>query len=126
LLINTNKGSFQVENANADGDWVALETSDDRVITFSLLSGQENAHVFGSDPVLSSVSGLFAVSTATGEVNVYKLNGGAPHRHFGFPATIAYKKFSPDGNRLLVVTRDQTAYVLDLKVTSPVPEIRSN
>jgi hypothetical protein len=28
--------------------------------------------------------------------------------------SIAYKKFSADGKRLFVLTRDQTAYVLDL------------
>jgi hypothetical protein len=52
-----------------------------------------------------------------GEVNVYDLPGSKLLHSYKFPASVAYKKFSSDGKRLFVLTRDQTAYVLDLGST---------
>jgi WD40 repeat protein len=117
LLVKTNKYSFSVRSAKVDGDWVAVQVSGDRVLTYSLALGKEQGHVFGHSPVISSVGGVFAVSAGEGEVNVYRLADSRLRRAYRFPVSIAYKKFSPDGKRLFVLTRDQTAYVLDLTST---------
>jgi WD40 repeat protein len=84
------------------------------VLTFSFSSGEEKGHVFGVDPVVSAAAGQFAVSTSSGGVDVYDLDGTKLRRQFKFPNSIAYKNFSPDGKRLFILTHDQTAYVLDL------------
>jgi WD40 repeat protein len=118
LLVKTNKYSFFVRDAEVDGDWVALPVSGDRVLTYSMASGKELGHVFGYAPVLSSVAGAYAVSTAEGEVNVYGLADSQLQRTYKFPVSVAYKKFSSDGKKLFVLTRDQTAYVLDLAAES--------
>ena len=70
--------------------------------------------MFGHAPVISSAGGVYAVSAGDGEVNVYSLAESQLRRTYKFPVSVAYKKFSPDGKRLFVLTRDQTAYVLDL------------
>jgi WD40 repeat protein len=114
LLVKTNKSSFTVKRAEVDGQCVALQVSGDRVITYSLSSGKELGHVFGSAPVISSAAGEYAVSTAAGELNVYDFASSQLHHSYKFPASVAYKEFSSDGRRLFVLTRDQTAYVLDL------------
>jgi WD40 repeat protein len=119
LLVKTNRGSFRPEYAVSSGDWLLLGVSGDRVLTFSFSSGQEKGHVFGADPVVSATAGRFAVSTSTGGVDLYDLDGTQLRRQFKFPTSIAYKQFSPDGKRLFVLTYNQTAYVLDLTV----PEI---
>jgi WD40 repeat protein len=121
LLVKTNKYSFSVRSVKVDGDWVALQVSGDRVLTYSLASGKEQGHVFGHSPVISSTSGVYAVSAGEGEVNVYGLADSQLRRNYQFPVSIAYKKFSPDGKRLFVLTRDQTAYVLDLNSTQEQP-----
>ena len=121
LLVKTNKYSFSVRSVKVDGDWVALQVSGDRVLTYSLASGKEQGHVFGHSPVISSTSGVYAVSAGEGEVNVYGLADSQLRRTYQFPVSIAYKKFSPDGKRLFVLTRDQTAYVLDLNSTQEQP-----
>jgi WD40 repeat protein len=114
LLVKTNKNSFWVQSAKVDGDWVALQVSGNRVLTYSLASGNELGHVFGHAPTISSTGGVLAVTTGESEVNVYGLADWQLRRTFQFPVSIAYKKFSPDGKRVFVLTRDQTAYVLDL------------
>ena len=73
LLVKTNKYSFSVQSAKVDRDWVALQVTGDRVITYSLASGKEVGHVFGHAPAISTVGGAYAVSAGEGEVNVYGL-----------------------------------------------------
>jgi len=124
LLVKTNKRSFRIEHAVCSGDWLLLGVSGDRVLTFSFSSGEEKGHVFGVEPVVSAAARQFAVSTSTGEVDIYDLAGTQLRRQFKFPTSIAYKRFSPDGKRLFVLTRDQTAYVLDL--TAPETQTASS
>ena len=47
-------------------------------------------------------------------MNVYSLSDSHLRGSYRFLASVAYKKLSADGKRLFVLTRDQTAYVLDL------------
>lgn len=115
LLVKTNKYSFMVKKAKLDGEWVAVSVSGDRVLIYSGASGKEVGHVFGYDPAVSSAAGAYAVSAGEGEVNIYALANSELRRAYQFPAPVAFKKFSSDGQRLFVLTRDQTAYVLDLK-----------
>ena len=100
---------------------MAVQVSGDRVLTYSLASGKELGHVFGHSPAISSAGGVYAVSTGEGGVNVYGIANSQLRRTYQFPVSIAYKKFSPDGKRLFVLTRDQTAYVLDLNSTQEQP-----
>jgi hypothetical protein len=117
LRVKTNKFSFSVRRAVVDGDCVALQVSGDRVLTYSLSSGKELGHVFGSAPAISNVAGEYAVSGTGGEVNVYDISTSQLRHAYKFPVSVAFKKFSSDGRGLFVLTRDQTAYVLDLSVT---------
>ncbi|MBZ5684600.1 MAG: M48 family metalloprotease [Acidobacteriia bacterium] len=121
LLVKTNKYSFSVRSVKVDGVWMAVQVSGDRVLTYSLASGKELGHVFGHSPAISSAGGVYAVSTGEGGVNVYGIANSQLRRTYQFPVSIAYKKFSPDGKRLFVLTRDQTAYVLDLNSTQEQP-----
>lgn len=116
LLVKTNRSSFLVQKVEWDGDWAAFQVSGNRVLTYSINSGKETGHVFGYAPVVSSAAGEYAVSAGEGEVVVYGLVNSDLQRSYKFPASVAYKQFSPDGKRLFVLTRDQTAYVLDLTV----------
>jgi len=50
-----------------------------------------------------------SVATVTGGLNLYDLPGGQLRRKYNFPAPLAYQRFSSDGRRLFVLTRDQTA-----------------
>jgi hypothetical protein len=118
LLVRTSKGSFTVRHAAMSGDWVALSVSGDRVLTYSLATGEAKGHVFGVDPILSAAAGEFAVSTSRNHVVVYELATSSLRDEFEFSAPVAYKKFSPDGKRLFILTRDQTAYILDLTLAS--------
>jgi hypothetical protein len=121
LVVKTNKYSFQVKSATFDGDWAAFAVSGDRVILYSIASGKELGHVFGSAPAVSSVGGVYAVTSSEADVLVYGLADSQLRRTYKFAVSVAYKKFSADGKRLFVLTRDQTAYVLDLNRAGEQP-----
>lgn len=123
FLVKTNRYSFQVKGAKVDGDWAAFEVSGDRVLTYSLASGKEQGHVFGHAPAISSAGGLYAVSAGDGDITVYELADSRLRQTYRFPTSVAFKKFSADGRRLFVLTRDQTAYVLDLDSAAKPPSV---
>jgi hypothetical protein len=112
--VHTNKGSFRIVSSYLDGDWAAFEISGNRVLVYSLASGEEKMRIFGLVPVVHASSGQMAVSTAEGEVDLYDLATSQVRRKYNFPVPVMYERFSPDGKRLFVLTRDQTAYTLDL------------
>ena len=121
LLVKTNKFSFQVRAVQVDGDWATVQVSGDRVLVYSMASGKEMGHVFGVAPVPSSKAGVYAVSSGERQVDVYGLADSQLRRTYRFPVSIVYKRFSADGKQLFVLTRDQTAYVLDLSAAAEQP-----
>ncbi len=123
-VVKTNKFSFRVKGSAFDGEWAAFSASGDRVLIYSLASGKELGHVFGSAPIVSSAGGIYAVTSSEAEVFVYGLEGSRLRRRYKFAGSVAYKRFSSDGRRLFVLTRDQTAYVLDLSAASESQEGR--
>jgi WD40 repeat protein len=115
-LVHTNKASFRILQTALDGDWIAFATSGDRVLVYSLSSGEEKMRMFGGNPIIHAASHQMAVSTAAGELDLYELANSSVKRQYNFPTSVMYAQFSPDGRRLFVLTRDQTAYTLDLTV----------
>lgn len=120
LLVPTNNRSFRILGASHDGDWVAFATTGDRVLVYSLANGEEKMRIFGQQPRIHAASHQLTVSTASGELDLYDLESSQVKRKFNFPTPVAYQRFSPDGKRMFVLTRNQTAYTLDLTAqTSP-------
>lgn len=115
ILLKTTKRSFEVEQVAVDGDWLLVSASDDQVLIYSLAKGEEKAHVFGDRPSLSAMSGQFAVRNSLSQVNVYDLATGAQRRQLEFGRPVIFQEFSPDGQRLFVLSGDETAYTIDLR-----------
>ena len=113
VVISTHRGSFRVEHAFCRDDWVVVAASGEQVLAFSLASGQEKAHFFGTNPSLSS-SGLIAVENEASQLSLYDIATSQVKRQYSFTDPILFKSFSAEGNRMFVFTADQTAYILDL------------
>jgi WD40 repeat protein len=114
LLVHTNKGSFRILATELDGDWAAFSITGDRVLVYSLSSGEEKMRIFGVSPMIHAASHQLTIATATGELDLYDLASSQIKRKYNFPTSVMYERFSPDGRRLFVLTRDQTAYLLDV------------
>lgn len=114
LLVETGKGSFRIADAFAAGDWLVVSDTSNRVLLYSVSTGEQKGKFFGRAPAISKTAGLLAVETERGQLTVYDLASGERKDQFTFSAPVALVHFSADGRRLFVLTADQTAYVLDL------------
>jgi WD40 repeat protein len=90
-----------------------VTASGNQVLAYSLSTGQEKSHFFGTHPTTSS-TGLLAVEVESGQLNVYDMTTSQLKQQYTFADPISFDVFSPDGKRLFVMTASQTAYVLDL------------
>jgi hypothetical protein len=114
LFLETGKGSFDVEDVFAVNDWVVIADSTNRVIVYSLSTGAVKGHVFGSRATVGAAAGLLCVENGPGRVRLYDLATLQMREELTFAHAVALSAFSPDGKRLLVLTADQTASVLDV------------
>jgi hypothetical protein len=113
LVIKTNKGSFAVNTASSQGDWVIATASGNQVLSYSMASGQERGHFFGTNPAASQ-NGLLALENEAGQLSIYDMASSKLKQEYTFSDPISFKVLSADGSRLFVVTATQTAYILDV------------
>ena len=80
----------------------------------SLRDGKIVARAKGFQPAPSAQANLFALDEGFGRLGVYDLTNGTKLEQQQFGDAIAYKHFSADGKRLLVLTEHQQVFVLDM------------
>lgn len=109
--IDSGKFSFAIRDLQATPDFLALTDSENRVQLYSMATGKQIGVVFGG-PMNLSTSGLLAVLTEKGRIALYECAGLKKLKEFELPSAAIYVRLSNDGKRLLVLTADQTAYLL--------------
>jgi WD40 repeat protein len=114
LLIETGKGSFRVSNIFAAGDSVIITDTRNRVLVYSLKTGEQKGRVFGAYAAVSQASKLLCVENESGKLTVYDLETMEKRDDYVFTRPISMLRFSQDGKRLFVLTVAQTAYILDV------------
>ncbi|MGH9531652.1 MAG: M48 family metalloprotease [Terriglobales bacterium] len=113
LLVETNKGSFRIDDMFAAGDWVVITDAAHRVLVFSLKDGSLIGRTFGERPAVSPARGLLCVESERGELALFKLGSMEKRDQYVFPSPVSLARFSEDGKKLFVLTANQTAYWLD-------------
>jgi WD40 repeat protein len=114
LLIETGKGSFRLSSVLASGDWIVVADTQNRVLVYSLKTGQLTGRAFGGYATVSPATNLLCVENETGKLALYYLKGMEKRDEFVFSSPISMLRFSPDGQRLFVLTSNQTAYLLNV------------
>ena len=113
-MIETGKGSFRLRDVFASGDWVTISDNENRTLVYSLASGRQKGKVFGNRAALSAASNLLCVENGTGFLTLYDLASFEKRQQYTFNGPVALIRFSPDGNRLFVLTANQVVYLLDV------------
>jgi hypothetical protein len=113
VLVQQGSGPYSYDAAFSVGDALVLVKNGKRVSVFSLQSGNSIVRLVGGVPSASAQSRLLAIEEGPGLLSVYDLTTGAKLGRHLFSDPISYTHFSEDGNRLLVLTAYQTAYILD-------------
>jgi len=114
MVIDTNKGSFSAQVVSSAGNSVLIGDSENRILVYSLASGQQTGKGFGRDALVSPASGVVAVDNEAGQILLCDLSTMEKRDEFRFSSPISMKRFSSDGKRLFVLTASQDAYVIDV------------
>jgi hypothetical protein len=114
VLIQVGSGPASYDAAFSAGDALFLIKDGKRVSVYSLQDGNLKARFTGGIPTANSRNNLIAMEEGPGRLLIYDLTTAAKLDEQIFPDAIAYAHFSADGNRLLVLTKHQVAYVLDV------------
>ena len=114
VLSQVGSGPASYDAAFSAGDALFLMKDGKRISVYSLQDGSLKARLVGGIPSANAQNNLFAMEEGPGRLFLYDLVTAAKLDQQIFPEPIAYTHFSADGNRLLVLTRRQVAYVLDL------------
>lgn len=120
FLMETGKGSFRIRDVIASGDRVAVSDNQNRTLVYSLASGQQLGKVFGSWAALSAAGNLLCVASKDGLLELYDLTSFEKRQQYSFGGRLSLVRFSPDGKHLLVLTANQTVYLLDVSAPATV------
>jgi WD40 repeat protein len=120
LLIETGKGSFRLSNVFAADDWVIVTDTRNRVLVYSLKTGELQGRAFGGFATVSTRNNLLCVENERGKLALYDMNTMEKRDDLVFSNPVSLIRFSTDGGRLFVLTANQSVYILDVSsVTSP-------
>src|SRR6266404_1091431 len=95
------------------GDFLICVRDQTRVTVYSLSTGEIQTRVFGRYVSASAASGLLAAVDGN-HLRLYDLKAGTKKDEYLFSDAPVYTHFSGDGKRLLVLTAQQFAYVIDV------------
>jgi WD40 repeat protein len=114
LVVETGKGSFRLEQVYASGDLVLVADSENRILLYSLKTGEQKGRVFGDYGNVSPNGKLLCVTNESGKLNIYDVATLKNLEQFVFTSPVTLAEFSEDGKKLIVLTSNQTAHVFDI------------
>jgi hypothetical protein len=122
LFLETGKGSFQVGVGISEGDALLLYDSEDRLLVYSISTGELKHRFFGKYAALSPARNQVAVENFPGEVTMFDLASGEPVGNVSIRGRATFIRYNLAGTQLFVLSNRQTAYVFDVKAaTAPRP-----
>jgi hypothetical protein len=114
VLVQSGNGPADFDAIFSSGDAIIFSRDAVRVYVYSMLDGQLKAKLVGIRPSATAKTNLLALGTDSRQLTIYDLSTGTKLDNQTFSDPIVYTHFSRDGQRLLVLTKDQTAFVLDM------------
>lgn len=118
VVLRTGKLSFQPEHQEAAGDWLTVADNRNRVLLYSISTGEQKAKWFGHRPQISRNGDRLCLANGRGHLVVYDLRTLKQTKEYSFADRVSADLFSEDGKRLFVLTNDQTVFILDVSGSS--------
>ena len=113
-VVRTGKFSFRPEHQEAAGDWLVVTDNRNRVLLYSISTGEQKAKWFGYRPQISRNGDRLCLANGRGKLAVYDLRTLKQTKEFLFADRVSADLFSEDGKRLFVLTNDQTSFILEV------------
>jgi WD40 repeat protein len=121
VYLRTGKYSFVPEYWNAAGEALIIADNRHRVLLYSSATGEQRAKWFGDRPRLSRHGDRLCLANGRAHLLVYDVKSLKLTNEYFFAEPVMLKIFSEDGKRLLVMTSDQTLFLLDLALGETTP-----
>ncbi len=118
LFIETGKGSFRISDVFATGDNILMTDTQNRVLVYSLSTGVLKGRAFGNKAEIAQKTNLLCIENKKGEVTLYDLNGMRQLETFNFTSSVSFARFNMAGDKLFVLTADQTVFIIDVSKSS--------
>jgi hypothetical protein len=114
LAMDTGRLSFNVRRAAVFGGRMFLVDNENRTLLYSLTTGEQEAKAFGNALAASQQAKLMAAENEPGVLVLYDLSSFEKRGELKFAHPISLATFSADGQRMFVLTKDQTAYFFEV------------
>ncbi|MGH9481099.1 MAG: M48 family metalloprotease [Terriglobales bacterium] len=85
-----------------------------RTLEYDAVTGKLKQVWFGDAIAASPTAGSFILETNPRELELHAAGEASSRQRYQFPKDAVFAQFSADGARLLVLTRDQTVYILNM------------
>ncbi|HKP68893.1 MAG TPA: M48 family metalloprotease [Pyrinomonadaceae bacterium] len=113
FFLETNEGSIRVEGLSSSGDYLMVGDSSNRMLVYSIASGELLYRFVGDHTAASSASKMIAIENLPGRVAIFDLATGRELERLSFAKPVTRMTFLEGGKRFFVLTSDQTAYMFD-------------
>jgi hypothetical protein len=124
ILLETGNGSFDVGSAWSEADWLVLRDNRGRMLAYSIKDGELRQRFFGDKAALNPTRSQIAVESFPGEVTIYDLSTGDRQTSFVINGSAAFLRFNVEGNRLLILSDNQSVYAFDLNKPASATETK--
>ncbi len=114
-VLLTGNRSYIPESVKAVGDWLVVEDNHNRVLLYSLSTGEQVGRWFGYRPQVSLNGQRLCLANGRGHLIVYDLQSLKQIDDLYFSNSIVAHLFSADGSKLFVLTNEQTAFEFDVR-----------
>jgi hypothetical protein len=109
-VLHTGNRSYLPESVRAVGDWLVIEDNHNRVLLYSISTGEQLVRWFGYRPEISRNGQRLCLANGRGHLLVYDLGNLKQIDDLYFANSVTAHNFSADGKKLFVLTNDQTAF----------------
>ncbi|HXY25320.1 MAG TPA: M48 family metalloprotease [Candidatus Acidoferrum sp.] len=113
-VVHTGKYSFRPEHQDAAADWLIVTDDHNRVLLYSISTGEQKAKWFGYNPKISRNGDRLCLANGRGHLVLYDLRSLKQIGELSFANRLSAFTLSDDAARLLVLTNDQCTYVFDV------------
>ncbi len=114
LLVETGKGSFDIQSGFSEGNWLVFRDDQNRVLVYAIKEGDLRHRFFGTNAAMNPSRSQVVVENYPGELTLYDLATGNSQARLRFKSGAPFVRFSLDGKKLLVLTAGQVAYAFDV------------
>lgn len=104
-----------IRKIGVTGDKLIVADTNNRILVYSLETGDVLWRFFGTYAVIDPKRPLIAIGNISGQLTLYNLNSGQKVDQLLFSSAIDFVRFSADGERLFVLTNNQNYYVINAR-----------